>query len=182
MTGGKGKWMALLAVGLAFVAVAGVNLFSALMLHQARVDVTEERLFTISQATRRVLERIDEPITLKLYFSRALAEKSAAYAGHGAKVRTLLRQYAALAPGKLRVEIIDPEPYSRAEDIALAAGLQPAPLPDGRNAWFGIMARTVPACARPFPSCPPSARICWNMTSPCSSTGSPAPKSRWWGC
>ncbi len=130
---------ALLAVALALLALLGLNLFAHIALRQARVDVTEEKLFTITEATKRVLKRLDEPVTLTFYFSRALAERAAPYADHGARVQTLLRQYAALAPGKVRVEVVDPQPFSREEDMAIAAGLRPVPLPDGRNAWFGIV-------------------------------------------
>ncbi len=130
---------ALLAVALALVALLGVNLFAHISLRQQRLDMTEEKLFTITEATRRVLARLDEPVTLTFYYSRALAERAAPYADHGARIQALLRQYAALAPGKLRVEVVDPQPFSKEEDLAIAAGLRPVPLPDGRNAWFGIV-------------------------------------------
>ncbi len=136
---GGGKWRALLAVALALVAVLAVNLFGRLVLDNWRIDVTEEKLFTITDATRRVLASLEEPVTLRLHASRALGEQAAPYAEHMARVRAMLNRYAALAPGRLRVEIIDPEPFSAQEDQAIAAGLRPVPLPDGRNAWFGII-------------------------------------------
>ena len=143
-TGGKSigsrrGLVALLAVVLAAVALLALNLFGQLSLQRFRLDVTEEKLFTITDATRRVLKRLEEPVTLKFYHSRALGAQAPQYAEYGARVEAMLRQYVALAPGRVRVEIIDPEPYSPEEDKAIAAGLQPVPLPDGRNAWFGIV-------------------------------------------
>ncbi len=136
-TGSKAS--ALLALLLAFVALAGINLFASQMLRQYRADFTEERLFTISDATRGVLEKIEEPITLRFYFSRALARRAPLYADHGARIEALLRHYADLSHGLLKVEVLDPEPFSPEEDRAMAAGLQAIPLGDGQNAWFGIV-------------------------------------------
>ena len=133
------KASALLALALAFVALAGINLFASQMLRQYRADFTEERLFTISDATRGVLDRIEEPITLRFYFSRALARRAPLYADYGARIEALLRHYADLSHGLLKVEVLDPEPFSPEEDRAMAAGLQAIPLGDGQNAWFGIV-------------------------------------------
>ncbi len=135
--GQRGK--AVLAIVLAFVALAGINLFASQMLRIYRADFTEERLFTISDVTRQVLRQVKEPITIRFYFSRALAERAPLYAEFGARVQALLHHYADLAGGRIRVEVIDPEPFSPEEDRAIAAGLQAIPLGDGRTAYFGIV-------------------------------------------
>ncbi|HFB98317.1 MAG TPA: ABC transporter, partial [Bryobacterales bacterium] len=115
------------------------NLFASQMLRQYRADFTEEKLYTISDATRKVLNSLEEPVTLRLYFSRSLAERAPLYADYGARVKALLRHYADLSHGMLKVEVIDPEPFSAEEDRAIAAGLQAIPLGDGQNAYFGLV-------------------------------------------
>ncbi len=130
---------AVVAIILAMVALAGFNLFASQMLRQYRADFTEEKLFTISDATRKVLNTLEEPVTLRLYFSRSLAERAPLYADYGARVKALLRHYADLSRGMLKVEVIDPEPFSAEEDRAIAAGLQAIPLGDGQNAYFGLV-------------------------------------------
>jgi len=135
--GQRGK--AVLAIVLAFVALAGINLFASQMLRVHRADFTEERLFTISDVTREVLRQVEEPITIRFYFSKALAERAPLYAEFGARVQALLHHYADLAGGRIQVEVIDPEPFSPEEDRAIAAGLQAIPLGDGRTAYFGIV-------------------------------------------
>ncbi len=135
--GQRGK--AVLAIVLAFVALAGINLFASQMLRVYRTDFTEERLFTISDVTRQVLRQVEEPITIRFYFSKALAERAPLYAEFGARVQALLHHYADLAGGRIQVEVIDPEPFSPEEDRAIAAGLQAIPLGDGRTAYFGIV-------------------------------------------
>ncbi|HHN73256.1 MAG TPA: ABC transporter, partial [Thermopetrobacter sp.] len=133
------RGMAILAIALAFVALAGINLFASQMLRIHRADFTEEKLFTISPVTREVLRKVEEPLTIRFYFSRALAERAPLYAEFGARVRALLRHYSDLSRGRIRVEVIDPEPFSPEEDRAIAAGLQAIPLGDGRSAYFGIV-------------------------------------------
>ncbi len=130
---------AALALALAFTALVGFNLFAAQTLRPYRADFTEEKLFTISDATIRVLKGLDEPVTLRLYLSRSLTERAPLYAEYGARVKALLRHYADMSGGRLRVETIDPEPFSPDEDRAIAAGLQAIPLGDGRSAWFGLV-------------------------------------------
>ena len=130
---------AVIAIVLAMVALAGFNLFASQMLRQYRADFTEEKLYTISDATRKVLNSLEEPVTLRLYFSRSLAERAPLYADYGARVKALLRHYADLSHGMLKVEVIDPEPFSAEEDRAIAAGLQAIPLGDGQNAYFGLV-------------------------------------------
>ncbi len=133
------RGVAVIAIVLAMIALAGFNLFASQMLRQYRADFTEEKLFTISDATRKVLNSLEEPVTLRLYFSKSLAERAPLYADYGARVRALLRHYADLSHGMLRVEVIDPEPFSEEEDRAIAAGLQAIPLGDGQNAYFGLV-------------------------------------------
>ncbi len=130
---------AVIAIVLAMIALAGFNLFASQMLRQYRVDFTEEKLFTISDATRKVLNKLEEPVTLRLYFSRSLAERAPLYADYGARVKALLRHYADLSHGMLKMEVINPEPFSDEEDRAIAAGLQAIPLGDGQNAYFGLV-------------------------------------------
>ncbi len=166
---GKGlsdRARAFLAIVLAFVALAGINLFASQMLRVWRADFTEERLFTISDVTRKELAHIEEPIVIRFYFSRALAEKAPIYAEFGARTQALLRQYADLSGGKLKVEVIDPEPFSPEEDRAIAAGLQAIPLGDGRNAWFGIIGENMTDQQEviPFLSAERASRLEYDLT------------------
>jgi ABC-type uncharacterized transport system involved in gliding motility auxiliary subunit len=106
-----------------------------------RVDLTSERLYTLAKGTRQTLAKLDEPITLRLYYSSRLGERVPAFAIYAARVRELLDQYVAAAKGKLRLETYDPVPFSDAEDRAVAYGLQAVPLNDqGEAVYFGLVA------------------------------------------
>ena len=126
---------ALCCIGVMLIAV---NLIAARLLPQ-RLDLTAERLYTLSPGTRQTLAQIDEPITLRFYYSRLLGDTLPAYGVYAQRVRALLDQYVAAAHGKLRLEVYDPQPFSSVEDRALAFGLQGVPLnSEGEKVYFGL--------------------------------------------
>lgn len=122
----------------AFALFFGFNILVNNGLRDARIDLTEARLYTLSDGTRNVLKAIPEPITLRFFFSDKLAGNAPQLKQYGNRVRELLERYAALANGKIRLEVIDPEPFTEAEDRAVQAGLQGAQLPNGQL-YFGLV-------------------------------------------
>jgi ABC-2 type transport system permease protein len=71
----------------------------------ARVDLTEEGLFSISPATKRILAGVDENLTIYGYFSKRTHPKLAPLIP---ELKDLLDEYRAVSGGKLHVEILDP--------------------------------------------------------------------------
>ncbi|MEQ8403992.1 MAG: Gldg family protein [Oceanicaulis sp.] len=123
------------------VGFAGLNLFSGAALDGLRLDLTERGLYQLSPGTREVLARIDEPVELTFYYSRTEAARYPAIRAYGARVREMLRTIAARSGGRVRLEEIDPDPFSAEEDAAIAAGLEPAPTEDGGQIFFGLTGR-----------------------------------------
>ena len=104
-----------------------------------RLDLTAEHLYTLARGTRQTLARIEEPITLRLYYSTRLGDASPGYGVYAQRVRELIEQYVAASQGKIRLEVYDPQPFSDAEDRAVAFGLQAVPLNDqGEAVYFGL--------------------------------------------
>ena len=127
-------------VALAAVILLAVNLIASSALREARFDLTKERLFTISEGTRKALRAIDEPIDVRVYFSKRLGEAAPSYAKSFERVRTMLEQYREIARDKLQVTYYDPEPFSDAEDRAVASGLKGIRLnQEGEMGYFGIV-------------------------------------------
>lgn len=120
---------------------AGLNMASRLLLDGARLDLTERSLYALSEGTRDVLDRLDEPMTLDFYYSRADAAGYPELRAYGARVRELLRTLSARSGGALRLEEIDPAPFSPEEDAAISAGLQPVPVEGGGQIFFGLVGR-----------------------------------------
>ncbi|MGL6291712.1 MAG: GldG family protein, partial [Silanimonas sp.] len=131
----RSAW-ALPLLALAFLVLVGL---SSVLLRGARIDLTETQEHTLSPATIALLEGIEEPITLKLYFSERSAGDFPQVRAYAQRVRELLQEMAARSRGGLVVEVVDPEPYSEQEDIAVAQGLTAVPLPSGGNFFFGIV-------------------------------------------
>ncbi len=131
-------WWSLLAAAVLFVAV---NVIAERELRGDLIDLTDKRLYTLSGGTRKVLAKIEEPITLRFYYSPRLGEAAPPYGIYAERVRETLQEYAALAPGKIRLETVDPEPFSPEEDRAVAFGLQGVALAEGGDqVYFGLAA------------------------------------------
>ena len=125
---------------LAVAAFLALNMFANQALTRFRLDLTEQRLFTLSEGTRNIIRAIDEPVTLRLYVSRSLASRLPSTSGYVARVRDLLQEYEYAADGKIILTVIDPEPFSEEEDRAVAYGLSGLPLLDGESTfYFGLV-------------------------------------------
>jgi ABC-type uncharacterized transport system involved in gliding motility auxiliary subunit len=115
------------AGGLILLAVLflGVVILSNLGLRGMRVDLTQNKLYTLSTGTQQVLRDLKEPVNLYFYFSRdAAAKQSPLVMPYAARVREFLEEVSARAGGKIHLHVIDPQPFSDDEDRAADFGLQ----------------------------------------------------------
>ncbi|MBV9860193.1 MAG: GldG family protein [Alphaproteobacteria bacterium] len=120
------------------IMLVSANIVAARYL-TARLDLTAEGLYTLSRGTRQTLAKIDEPITLRFYYSSRLGDEVPAYGVYAQRVRELLDQYVAAAHGKIRLEVYNPQPFSDVEDRAVSFGLQGVPLNEqGEPVYFGL--------------------------------------------
>jgi len=120
--------------------VASANIVAAHFL-TSRLDLTAQHLYTLSQGTRNTLAKIDEPITLRFYYSTRLGDEVPSYGVYAQRVRELLDQYVAAAHGKIRLEVYNSEAFSDVEDRAVAFGLKGVPLDvQGEQVYFGLAA------------------------------------------
>ena len=135
------RLMTTTGVVLALVLLFAVNILASRILGPARIDLTENRLFTLSEGTRAILANLDEPVTLRFYLSQRELERVPGIGGYADRVRALLNEYKRLSGGKLALHVIDPEPFSEEEDRAVGYGLRGVPLGlDEGNFYFGLAA------------------------------------------
>ena len=121
------------------IGFCGVNLLANNLLRRIRFDFTDEKIFTLTDSTRKILKRLPEPVLAKLYYSPILGQRNPEVRLMFDQIRLMLQQYAALSDGKFSFRIYNPEPFSNIEDRALNAGLQPLPIIDSNtNAYFGL--------------------------------------------
>ncbi|HEX9583551.1 MAG TPA: Gldg family protein [Gammaproteobacteria bacterium] len=126
-----------LAVGL--VLLFALNILSNDILRSARLDLTEGRIFTLSEGTRKILAGIEEPISLRFYLSRKLATRVPEIGTYATRVQELLQEYERAAGEKLRLEVVEPEPFSREEDRAVGYGLRGLPVNTSDEViYFGL--------------------------------------------
>ena len=127
--------------GLAALAVLflGVVMLSNVGLRGIRLDLTQNRLYTLSPGTKAVLGELKEPINLYFYFSRdAAAKQSPLVMPYANRVREFLEEIAARAGGKIHLRVIDPQPFSDDEDRAAEYGLQSLQAGAGESLYFGL--------------------------------------------
>ena len=130
------QYLPILGIVLAIVLFVALNIWGSLDLRGLRFDLTENRQFTLSSGTEQLLAKVEEPITLRLYASRALRDANPFLGSYADRVHDLLRTYVGASQGKIRLEYIDPEPFSPEEDRAVGFGLEPLALDGGSTTGY----------------------------------------------
>ena len=90
----------LLLIALEFLAF---NMVSGLLFCGARLDLTEQKLYTISPGTKRILAGLDEPINLYFFYSDSGARELVPLRNYARRVEELLRAYEREANGRIRL-------------------------------------------------------------------------------
>jgi ABC-type uncharacterized transport system involved in gliding motility auxiliary subunit len=125
----------LIALAVLFLAVV---MLSNVGLRGVRLDLTQNKLYTLSKGTQQVLRDLKEPVNLYFYFSRdAAAKQSPLVMPYAVRVREFLEEVSARAGGKIHLQVIDPQPFSDDEDRAAEFGLQSLH-PGGEALYFGL--------------------------------------------
>jgi ABC-type uncharacterized transport system involved in gliding motility auxiliary subunit len=126
----------LLALAVLFL---GVVMLSNAGLRGARLDLTQNKLYTLTPGTQQVLAELKEPVNLYFYFSRdAAAKQSPLLMPYATRVREFLEEIAARSGGKVRLRVIDPQAFSEDEDRAAELGLQSLQGGSGEALYFGL--------------------------------------------
>lgn len=124
----------------AVVLFLAINMASNTTLKSVQWDLTDNKLYTLSDGSKNILTNLPEPITLRLYLSQKLVTSLPGINSYAVRVQELLEQYQRLAGDKLKLMVIDPEPFSEEEDRAEGYGLQGVPLNDSNTSlYFGLV-------------------------------------------
>ena len=103
-----------------------------------RLDVTQEKFFTLSDGSRNLVEKLPEDVTFKFYFSQSVKNLPVPIKAYAVRVEDLLRQYVAAGKGKITFERLDPRPDTDADNWARRYGLKSVPAGDGNELFFGL--------------------------------------------
>jgi len=111
-----------------------------------KIDITDQRLYSLSAGTKSILGRLNQPVTAKLYYAKTAALKGPDqirfFNNYYEFVRALLEEYVAASKGMVTLEVIDPRPFSEDEAEAMRYGLQKFPITQEENFFFGLVVQT----------------------------------------
>jgi ABC-type uncharacterized transport system involved in gliding motility auxiliary subunit len=127
--------------GLLSVAVVLVLLVALLSsLPGFRIDLTEDRLYSLSDGTKSIVANLEEPLELIFFYSDSATEDAPQIRSYGNRVKELLNEIVIASSGNLRLSVIDPEPFSEEEDLATQYGVRAVPVSQGAQAiYFGLV-------------------------------------------
>jgi ABC-2 type transport system permease protein len=137
---------AIIGAGFVFVII-----FSAISISQNigkswKVDITEQKLYTLSNGTKAILAKLNQPIKAKLYYAKTAALKGPDqikyFNNYYEFVKALLEEYVAQSHGMVELQVIDPRPFSDDEVDAMRYGLQQYRITEEENFFFGLVVQT----------------------------------------
>lgn len=102
-----------------------------------RMDLTDEKAYTLSDGTKKILSKLDTPVKIRFYFTRG-EETPVFLKNYAQRVEDLLAEFKQAAKGKITIEKYDPQPDTDAEDAANADGVEPQQITPTVSVRFGI--------------------------------------------
>ena len=131
------------SIGLAVVAVALVLTVGLIaVLPSWRVDLTENDLYSLSPGTRAIVTNLEFPIKLMFFYSESLTEDQPQLRTYADRVQEFLEEIVIASGGDMTLEVVDPQPFSEAEDEAVRFGVRAVALAQNSpEIYFGLAAQ-----------------------------------------
>mgnify|MGYP006312770221 CR=1 FL=1 len=124
------KYSILLLTGIIIL----VNILSAKFF--VRLDVTEDDRYTLSDATKEILKDLQQPVTIKAYFSEEMPPRLEQIKK---EFTDLLVEYARRSDGMVMYEFINPSESEEIANEAQQAGIPPTQVQVRNNDKFEAM-------------------------------------------
>lgn len=124
-------------IALAVIVVSANLLVSSLGVGHKNADFTSDKVHTLSDGTKGILKELGAPVVIRYYATRSSDYMPEDLKLHMRRVDDLLAEYENLSDGKLRVEELDPQPDTDAEDSANLDGIRGQSF-DDQNLYFGL--------------------------------------------
>ncbi len=103
-----------------------------------RIDFTEGGLYTVSQGTRSIIEKLDAPVKIRFYYTQSEQNVPLPIKGFARRVEDLLGAFRQASGGKVVIEKLDPQPDSDAEDSATLEGVEAQTMQSGDRFYLGL--------------------------------------------
>src|SRR5436190_5929193 len=140
-----------IGVVIMFVVIIAVNIIANTA--KSRIDLTAEKLYTLSPGTKAILKKLDTKVEIRYYFSQSEPRVPSNIRTYASQVEDLLEEFREASGDKIRIRKIDPKPDTEAEEQAQADGLeaQPTAQLSSENFYFGLVVSLDPEkAAIPF--------------------------------
>jgi ABC-type uncharacterized transport system involved in gliding motility auxiliary subunit len=144
--------------GVAALIFVPLIVTSSRWLRASRVDLTTDQLYTLTPGTLQIIDTLQRPLKLTLYFSDHATRDLPQLRSYEQRVREMLQEMVARSHGRIRLQVIDPVPYSDDEASAEGSGLTAA-----------MVAATASGCFLVWPAAPnvstvpTSTAMCWKI-------------------
>ncbi|HEG43480.1 MAG TPA: hypothetical protein ENH94_05470 [Phycisphaerales bacterium] len=130
---------------IAIITFSAISIFQNIK-RPLRIDITDRKIYTLSDGTRNILAGLNQTLKVKLYYTKTAAMKATDqikyFNNYYHFVRALLEEYASEAKGMIDLQIIDPLPFSNEEVEAIRYGLKRFPISEEENFFFGMVIQT----------------------------------------
>ncbi len=131
-----------LSICLAIILFLSVNVIASNVFTSARTDLTESKLYSLSNGTKNLLAALKEPLHMRFYLSENLVQTAPQLSAYAKRVRSMLETYQKRAGARITLEVVDPKPFSDEEDRAVGLGINRIQLGGGRDPLFFGLAVT----------------------------------------
>ncbi len=119
-----------------FLIVLALNVITGAA--KKRVDLTQEKVYTLSPGTKKILDKLDSRVTVRFYCSQG-DEMPVFFKTYARRIEDLLGEYKQASKAKVVIEKYNPTPDSDAEDSARLNGIEGQMLPSGEKIYLGLV-------------------------------------------
>jgi len=168
------------SLALLLVLFIAISMLSDKILRGFRFDLTENGLYTLSEGSLSVLDSLQEPVTLYLFFSQDTSRELPQIRSYAQRVDEMVEEFVSHSDGKLILKRVDPVPFSEQEDQAAAFGLQAVPVgASGETLYLGVAGSNAVDDVQAMPFLQPSKEMFleYDLAKMISSLGSPEKKT-----
>jgi ABC-type uncharacterized transport system involved in gliding motility auxiliary subunit len=119
------------------IAIVSLNIISSKLAFRA--DLTQDKVYSLSDGTKTILKKLDRDVNIKLFFSRSIKELPIPIKTYATRVEEVLQEYKSFSGRRITVEVIDPKPDTDDEEWAMKYGVNGVRLPKGDQMFFGVV-------------------------------------------
>lgn len=123
-------------VAIMFAIVVAVNVITSVF--KTRMDLTEEKLYTLTPGTKAILKKLDSPVEIRFYYSKGETRAPSQFQNYARAVEDLLGEFRQAAGGNIVIKKFDPQPDTEAEDLAGLDGVEGQLLQTGEKFYLGL--------------------------------------------